>query len=891
YDLDKNFAGFIGTVFDITDRKIAEEGLERYRVLSEKARDIIMFVGSDGSILDANEAAVKAYGYTYKELTGLTIFELRKDDNIKNQMSVADLEGVFFEAIHFRKDGTSFPVEVSSQGTKLGGERVLLSIIRDISDRKRAERALRESEEKFRNLFNIATDAIYLHELIDDEENISRFIEVNDGACKMLGYTKEEIIGLSPKDINSEDFKTTKKEILLKTIEEKDYSYYAVHLSKMGMEIPVEVKSHYFEEGGKRLIFSIARDVSKRKAAERALKESEQKFREIFHNVTDSILVQELMDNGLPGKYIEVNDAACRTWGYTREEFLNRSIDSINSYKKFPNVELMLKEFHNTGSVSFETSTYNRDGNLKHVEINAHKILMNEKPVLLSILHDVTDKKQAEIALKKAKNKAEAASRSKSEFLANMSHEIRTPLNGIVGMIDLTLLTELDYEQHENLTIAKSCANSLLKIINDILDFSKMEAGKLAIDNLPFDLKGLVEEIVKTHAVGAEEKGLEFNYTFSSNIPQVVMADPNRLQQILNNLLNNAIKFTEKGEVTLIVKKGMVADDYVELKFAVADTGIGISNEHIQLLFKSFSQVDSSITRRFGGTGLGLVISKQLVEMMGGSMWVESEEDRGSTFCFTIKVKVGGKLPEVPKQAVKSNPHAKGLGILLADDDSVNQMVLARMLKERGHNVDIVSNGIEVLAKYQQKKYDAILMDIQMPEMDGIEATKQIREKEALTNEHSVIIALTAHALHGDKERFLALGMDRYISKPVKMEELFETLDNINSIGNSAGNIKISDTGKIIYKAYQKSDVKIEERKVIDNIMNLILELEEALTGDCIAKIEEIAHSIKGLANTLEADELKTAAFRIELAARRGNLKETIAYAKKIRYEFEVFNK
>lgn len=528
-------------------------------------------------------------------------------------------------------------------------------------------------------------------------------------------------------------------------------------------------------------------------------------------------------------------------------------------------------------------------------KINFVPMIVDDQIDIMLVIDDITELKKAEELITHAKEEAETANKAKSEFLANMSHEIRTPLNGIVCMIDMTLLTALSQEQRENLMTAKTCANSLLTVINDILDFSKMEAGKLVIENINFDVKEIIEEIIKVHSPRAVDKGLELNYAFSSTIPQYLVGDPSRLKQVLHNLVSNALKFTEKGEVWVRVKKVEASDGCIKLKFSVSDTGIGISMENMDKLFRSFSQVDSSFTRKFGGAGLGLAISKQLTEMMGGDLWAESTEKVGSEFNFILSFKIGDEIKEKHIQVPKICKQAKSLKILLAEDDKLNQMVTVRILKERGYNVDIANDGREAVAMYKKGKYDIVLMDIQMPDMDGIEATRRIRELEG-SNRRIPIVALTAYALLGDRERFIEKGMDDYVAKPIKIDKLFHVIERVTS-SNMVGKddedigVRISENGEIEFFSKEKKGLSSTELSLFKELSKVIEKLNDVLGCKEVQDIEQVANSIKTISNSIGIDEIKSIAFKAELAARRGNLNESVEYALKIQNEFETLKK
>lgn len=512
------------------------------------------------------------------------------------------------------------------------------------------------------------------------------------------------------------------------------------------------------------------------------------KYKKLFMNLPIGFAQAKIIEDPVNGTSYQIVDANEIFGEYFKLDVSDYTGKNLKESKieVLQDINAWFTAYNNSGT---------KEGDLMDVEITMESLqkvfntvmYKSEADYINMVVIDITDQKDTENKLSKAIVDANAAYKTQAEFLANMSHEIRTPINGILGMLQLTLMADdLQADYRDNLVTAKNCADTLLRLINDILDISKLEAGKYKIKEETFDIKQAIEETVAAQVPLANNKGLQLDCSFGNNIPKLVKGDGQRIQQVLNCLLSNAIKFTSEGSVRVkIASMDMEGENKVKIRMAVADTGIGISEANMSKLFIRFSQVDSSDTRRYGGSGLGLVITKQIVELMGGNIQVQSKEDIGSTFIVEVPMKVvkasDDALAEVEKEeepAVFSiNAHSKAR-ILVAEDEPVNQQVIGKLLGMAGFSYDIAENGQKAVELFKQKIYDAALFDVQMPVMDGIAATQEIREIEQKEKRKRLpIIAVTARAMFGDKERILENKLDDYIAKPYNLNDVVETLN------------------------------------------------------------------------------------------------------------------
>jgi two-component system, sensor histidine kinase and response regulator len=599
----------------------------------------------------------------------------------------------------------------------------------------------------------------------------------SDESGHLFGWTSGDAIGMRSHALIPERNRARHDRLILGFLAEHERRIQRLEITaigKDGHEFRAEFHSAIEDRDGDRFIITLVRAITPDARADAAFRQSA-RFRTILNQIEDGCSVVDLR-----GNYLYVNDAFCRIFGFTKEQVLGRNYrDSQNPERQARTFEIFNRVF-TTGQPEMAYAYQVSATQFIEQSISLERGADGRAVAFISIYRDCTARQLAEDQLARAKEAAEAANRAKSEFLANMSHEIRTPMNGIIGMAELALDTTLTPQQADYVETIRSQADSLLTIVNDILDFSKIESRRIEIEHVPFLLAEVVAAVVKPLAIRAREKGVAFSSDVASDVPAYLAGDPVRVKQILTNLLANAIKFTARGSVTLTVTLDARDGDGVTIHFRAADTGIGIPADKLTTIFEPFRQVDGSTTRRFGGTGLGLAISATLVELMGGRLWAESRPGAGSTF-HVVAPFTAAQPPAVADERARTARAAaapvRPAHVLVAEDNIVNQRVAAGLLTRRGHRVTVVASGREALVALQRDAFDLILMDVQMPDMDGFEATAAIRARERETGGHIRIVAMTAHAMTGDRDRCLAAGMDGYLSKPIDQRSLFDAVE------------------------------------------------------------------------------------------------------------------
>jgi PAS domain S-box-containing protein len=690
----------------------------------------------------------------------------------------------------------------------------IFGLLQDVHERRLAQKAMAEAlKERERAVKDLLVERGLLDAVIDAASLGTWDWEIQTGAVKYnrrwaqtIGYELEELdstVATWENALFPEDLKIANAAVEAHC-EGKTPFYQADFRMrhKNGSAIWAQDRGRvveYDEKGAAKRLMGVMLDVTHQKNIEKTLEEKNDQLELIFKAARIGAWDWDIV-NGT----IKFNDVYLDMLGYTPDEITG----TIEEWESFVHPD----ELDSTNAaldraINGEDAMYAEEIRMRHKDGHyvwtydfGRVVARNDKGEALRMVgghFDFDEKKKMEMEfyamqehereLRLARDLAEESTRAKSEFLANMSHEIRTPMNAIIGLTHLVLETELSSQQTDYIKRTEVAAQALLRIINDILDFSKIEAGKLEMEETEFVLGEILTAAKDILGEKAREKGLDFGIALPPNVPTKLLGDPVRLGQILNNLLSNAVKFTSDGGVDLIVSLREVdkENETALLEFKVKDTGIGLSREQINGLFTAFTQADTSTTRKYGGTGLGLTISKRLTEMMGGEIWCESEPGKGSTFGFTARFKLNGpqeereteKTPERPRTKDEEKELLKGLRgakILLTEDNEVNQLVASRILSNAGFKVKIAGNGFEAVKMVNEEDFDLVLMDIQMPEMDGLSATRVIRSDPRFAS--LPIVAMTAHAMSGDREMSLAAGMNDHVNKPINLQELYQAI-------------------------------------------------------------------------------------------------------------------
>jgi PAS domain S-box-containing protein len=665
-----------------------------------------------------------------------------------------------------------------------------------------AERRASQSEESLKRIIEYAPDVITVNSHSD-----GRFIMVNREFEKCFG--RREVIGRTPVDHNLILPRATMDEVMRQLGQDgvsRDAEFeYRKHDGTLEYYLASCILA---EMNGERSVITFARDITGIKQMQRQLRQSETILRKIFEASPDCITLARLAD----GRFQAVNDGFVRQFGFSREEAVGRTQQELRLWADPLQAMEVARRLRKDGLITnMQLRLRHKNGAMLPCLFSAAVTEIGSELCVVAIVHDITDLKRTEADLVQAREGALAASRAKSEFLSTMSHEIRTPMNAVLGMADLLADTELSSEQRYYLEIMIANGNALLDLINSILDLARIEAGRMQVEKSAFDLTDLVEQTISTFAVRAHAKGLELAARIEPGVPDRLTGDPLRLRQVLINLLGNAVKFTEVGQVTLEVAKAPRSEQAGHLKFTVADTGIGIPSDKIAQVFSSFAQVDSSTTRKYGGSGLGLAIAKRLTELMGGQITVDSEPGKGSKFSFTLQF---GLAPRILSVASSVPIDLAGYRVLVVDDNHINRLIIREMMAGCGAEIveaDSGEHAVELVMKAGHHPYEIILLDNRMPGIDGVEVVQRIRT--AHLPVEPIIVMLSSDDVKPQLVRLKELALDVYLVKPITRKELFEAIRRL-----------LENAGRLAAEAMRQRQAHTIERSANSAMRILIAE-------------------------------------------------------------------
>lgn len=929
--------GATGSLNDIMDRKQAELRLQETNRLQcailKAAHASIISTTPEGLIQTFNPAAERMLGYSASEMIGKATPALFHDPaevakratELSQNLGIQVSPGfkVFItrpnrdmseqsEWTYIRKDGTRFPVTltVTPLRNEAGELTGYLGMAVDITESRRMVEALRASEEKNRLIIDTALDAVVT---LDRQGVITGW---NRQAELTFGWSMAEATGRKLSSLLSAESAveagTTGLEGLLRRQERLggNRRLEVTAVRRDGLAFPMELTLAAMPTGEGYTYSAFMRDISEARQVQEALQEQQSLLANIISTLPLFVFWKDRSS-----RYVGCNPAFAKVAGLATPEEIRGKTDYELPWSRTEAETFVASDqaVMSSGVALIGAKELHPlpQGQFRHVEISKIPLRDGRGEVigLVGVYVDVTQRHEAEIELRQAKEAAEAANHAKSTFLATMSHEIRTPLNGVAGTLSLLENSPLNDQQQQFLQVAQASAKTLLTLINDILDFSKIEAGRMEIESISFPLPELMEQLSLAFTPQFVSKGVALTYDLAPEVTPRRMGDPMRLRQVLTNLVGNALKFTTAGQVHLRCQMApeMSPPNPDFIKFEVVDTGIGIAADRVDRLFQSFSQVDSSTTRKYGGTGLGLAISHHLVQMMGGELSVSSTPGQGSTFSFTIYLPQAQLDQTAPRPELTTKPVAVAglvppLRILLAEDNEINQLVLREFLKREGYGCVVVNNGAAAVAATAEQTFDLVFLDCQMPVMDGFEACRQIRAREGKTaglNKRLFIVALTANALTGDREVCIAAGMDEYLVKPLEVQELQRLLQQVQKLIPPPATRMELPVARALPQATAPIDVPALRKLYAPELLTQLLEIFEQQAVQTLEKLREgvatqdltalagLAHKLRGSARFVAAEPVALLTLEIEALTQAGKVTELTQVIDNLRGEIE----
>lgn len=870
----------------------------RMAAITETMVDAVVSIDSQGKILFANTATERMFGYDKPTLIGKNIKILMPRDQAGHHDAAmaqylrtgeSAVVGISREAVAVRADGEEFPIDLSVSEAEVNGQKLFTGVMRDITTRQLFAAKAREAEERLADAIEALPDGFVLY---DKNDRLvlcnSKYREIYETSAKYIveGQTFEEIIRAGAAAGQYSQAKDDLEAWVAERLEQHQNPSGIVE-QRLDSGRWLRIIERKTDDGR---IVGFRVDVTELKEREEALKRSEDQLRATIEAALDGIIV---IDDA--GTVLDFNSGAESIFGYSKAEMLGKTMADLIIPERYRDGHTAgMNHFNRTGEGPIlgqrvEIEGLRADGVEILCELAVQAVSSPSGSRFIGFIRDITEIKAQADALIEAKERAEVANVAKARFLAVISHEIRTPLNGVLGMLNLLQDDELS-EVHENyVKTARESGKALLTIINDILDFAKLEAGKMELEEVVFDIRTLIASIRDLLAPRAEDDGNAIHILVDDDVARTVSGDSGRVRQILLNLVSNSVKFTKNGSITVRVAAALDGADEQLVKFAVEDTGIGIPLDRQGDLFADFTTVDPSYTRKFGGTGLGLAISRELTALLGGELGFESAEGQGSTFWFTVPLRRSRDVPPAetrPDEGAVRSIDLTGTRVLLAEDNATNQLVVSDMLERLGCAVDVAGDGREAVEAFTRQDYDIVFMDISMPEMDGVEASRTIRQIEP-EGHYTPIIALTAFVFSEERADFLDAGMDDVLPKPLAREQLMGALHDFlpkkqktATRGSRPGIPEALFDFDILETLWRDASPGLRQKlsaQIIEDLERHGQLVTDAMkTGDALA-IARSAHVLKSVAATFGALHLEQQATAVDRAHRDGNDPDVLA--------------